>query len=111
MHARVRACVQVERIEAEKLKAVGLRNRVAALEEVREDVSGVYGIGVSSDQEAFVQTLACRSASGGRLTRSASWRKSKKSLSGAWGVWWRRWHGGGAVWRRSCCVLLPPWAA
>lgn len=26
---------QVERIEAEKLKAVGLRNKVAALEEVR----------------------------------------------------------------------------
>ena len=28
---------QVDRIEAEKLKAVGLRNRVAALEEVRSD--------------------------------------------------------------------------
>ena len=27
---------QVEKIEAEKLKAVGLRNKVAALEEVRD---------------------------------------------------------------------------
>lgn len=30
---------QVERIEAEKLRAVGLRNRVAALHEVRQQLS------------------------------------------------------------------------
>jgi len=36
--------VQVERIEVEKLRAVGLRNKVAALEEV-----GAYDISLTRD--------------------------------------------------------------
>lgn len=70
---------QVDRIEAEKLKAVGLRNRVAALEEVRSPAS-LNPVLAENWWVLFV--FWHRSAAGNRRIRNVCLPRSKKSWSG-----------------------------
>lgn len=70
---------QVERIEAEKLKAVGLRNRVAALEEVRWSTRQLHKQNGTVAMPSIIDCCACRSDAGSKRTKSGYLLRSKKS--------------------------------
>ena len=75
--------MKVERIESEKLKAVGLRNKVATLEEVRFThewlragtvflrVAVIHNLGKQFIDRAWIECFLFRNAEEGRRTKSA----------------------------------------